>query len=579
MKKSLVLILLFITGVLVASVPNRITYQGRLSKNSSPVIGSHTFGVRIYPAATPAASLWQDLNIPVTLGPEGEFTIVLEIGDIDWINTDPRLEITVDGEKLSPADSFETTPYSFVAKRVDAGGVNTAALADGAVTNAKVAVGVAASKILVTTNTYLSDWRHPTQLDKIDAAKIFPSLAVDSIVTSSPSVAQFIQASQPVTPLTIKGKSGVLGTIPVFDVRDNSDELRFRVRGAGEQFLSGPVGVGTEAPGAPLDIVSSSASVVLRNTQAPEASRTWQVAVNNLGKMNIQATNAALGSPVSALALSRDGSVDMPTARISSSTIQNLNSTNLVTQNFTATTLGMGTVTAGSVTAGTMTVTGPSTLSGSLTVSGTTTLGTLTVSSMSSTNVNFSNINATNVLSTNVNASSVTATNISASNITATNGLVGQWLAAPYPMIIVEDSKPSGNDGGASSVGSWQTRTLNTVSTNTIVGASLASNSVTLPSGTYRISWRAPAVNVGIHKSAWRNTTDNVFAVLGGNGSNDNVSDTTTNSLGTGVFSITSPKVFQLWHRFSSSKPDGLGVAAGFGVNEVYSQVIIEKIR
>jgi len=562
-----------LTGVaLFASVPNRITYQGRLSKNSSPVIGSHTFGVRIFPASNPAASLWQDLNIPVTLGPEGEFTIVVEVGDIDWINMDPRLEITVDGEKLSPTDSFETTPYSFVAKRVDVGGVNTAALADGAVTNAKVAAGVEASKIILTTNTYLSDWRHPSQLDKIDAAKVYPPLATDSIIFSSPSVAQSIQASQPVTPLTIKGKSGVVGTVPVFDVKDNADVLRLRIRGAGEQYLSGPVGVGTEAPGAPLDIVSSSASVVLRNTQAPEATRTWQMAVNNLGKMNIQATNAALGSPVSALALSRDGSVDIPTARISSSTIQNLTSTNLVTQNFTATTLGMGTVTAGSVTAGTMTVTGPSTLSGSLTVSGLTTLGTLTVSSMSSTNVNFSNLNATNIVTTNMNAS----------NVIATNGLTGQWLAAPYPMMIVEDIKPSGQEGGNFISGAWQIRTLNTVSTNTILGASLASNSITLPAGTFRISWRAPAYLVGPHKSAWRNITDNNFVLLGGNSTSgtDNSSDMGSDSTGMGVFVISTPKEFQLMHRCSLNRyTDGFGKRNIFGVNEVYSQVFIEKIR
>ncbi|MBK6880720.1 MAG: hypothetical protein IPN65_04350 [Elusimicrobia bacterium] len=397
-KLFIIPISLFAAGMLFATVPNRITYQGRLFKSGVAVSGPKSIRLALVHPSTLVELESEVFN--VTLPATGEFTIVwdatLDAG-FDWRGVNPQLKISVDGEALSPNELLGVSPYSFVARTVDVGGVDTAALADGAVTNAKVAVGIAASKILITTNTYLSDWRHPTQLDKVDATKIYPPLATDSIIFSSPSVAQFIQASQPVTPLTIKGKSGVVGTVPVFDVRDNSDELRFRVRGAGEQFLSGPVGLGTETPGAPLDIVSSSASVVLRNTQAPEASRTWQVAVNNLGRMNIQATNAALSSPVSALALSRDGLVDIPTARISSSTIQNLTSTNLVTQNLnsvnlvaqslTATSLGFGTVTASSLTVQNISA------------------GTSTIQNLSSTNLTASSATIGQLISTNLNAS------------------------------------------------------------------------------------------------------------------------------------------------------------------------------
>jgi hypothetical protein len=403
--RAFVFSMLVLAPAVQAAVPNRITYQGRLFKSGVAVSGSKSIRLALVHPSTLVELESEVFN--VTLPATGEFTIVwdttLDPG-FDWRGVNPQLKISVDGEALSPNELLGVSPYSFVARRVDVGGVDTAALADGAVTNAKVAVGVAASKILVTTNTYLSDWRHPTQLDKVDATKIYPPLATDSIIFSSPSVAQFIQASQPVTPLTIKGKSEVVGTVPVFDVKDNSDVLRLRIRGAGEQYLSGPVGVGTEAPGAPLDIVSSSASVVLRNTLAPEASRTWQVAVNNLGKMNIQATNAALGSPVSALALSRDGSVDIPTARISSSTIQNLTSTNLATQNLnsvnlvaqslTATSLGFGTVTASSLTVQYISA------------------GTSTIQNLSSTNLAASSATIGQLISTNLNASSANIGNV-----------------------------------------------------------------------------------------------------------------------------------------------------------------------
>jgi hypothetical protein len=52
------------------------------------------------------------------------------------------LEILVDGEKLSPADTFASVPYALVASTalfVAGGTVNDAALADGAVSTAKIA--------------------------------------------------------------------------------------------------------------------------------------------------------------------------------------------------------------------------------------------------------------------------------------------------------------------------------------------------------------------------------------------------------------------------------------------------------
>ena len=56
----------------------------------------------------------------------------------------------------------------------------------------------------------------------------------------------------------------------------------------------------------------------------------------------------------------------------------------------------------------------------------------------------------------------------------------------------IQDQKPAGIAGGAS-VTAGVTRDLNTVLTNTITGASLSANIVTLPIGTYYFDIRAPS--------------------------------------------------------------------------------------
>ncbi len=52
-------------------------------------------------------------------------------------------------------------------------------------------------------------------------------------------------------------------------------------------------------------------------------------------------------------------------------------------------------------------------------------------------------------------------------------------------LIHIQDQKSDGTQGGTLTTGSWQTRVLNTVLTNEITGASLATNQITLPAGTY----------------------------------------------------------------------------------------------
>jgi len=143
-------------------------------------------------------------------------------------------------------------------------------------------------------------------------------------------------------------------------------------------------------------------------------------------------------------------------------------------------------------------------------------------------------------------------------------------------LLHVRDEKSSNTSGGTLATGSFVTRTLNTSLTNEISGASLASNQITLPSGTYFIFGTIPAYQVNRHKTILRNTTDSTNTLIG-----NNSHPATTNmgiSILTGRFTIASQKTFEIQNRIQTSNgtQDG-GVEANYGT-EVYTDVQIWKV-
>lgn len=144
--------------------------------------------------------------------------------------------------------------------------------------------------------------------------------------------------------------------------------------------------------------------------------------------------------------------------------------------------------------------------------------------------------------------------------------------------MLVQDQKANGTNGGSSSAGVQQ-RTLNTVVANTISGASLASNQVTLPAGTYRV--RGYSVNAsGQMSQSWlKNVTDTTIAAFGASsaGYNATVFPTMVSEF-EGRFTIASAKVFDIQH-FSTAAvaTTGLGRAVSSGNIEIYASVQIVK--
>ena len=152
----------------------------------------------------------------------------------------------------------------------------------------------------------------------------------------------------------------------------------------------------------------------------------------------------------------------------------------------------------------------------------------------------------------------------------------------PYSVnnrVILKDIKSSGTNGGAFSSGAWRTRDLNTTE-NSQTWCSLSSNQFTLSSGKYRIKVKAPALKVSAHKSKLRNITDSTDDLIGASEYNDaSSSAATTSSFIEGIIEISSTKTFEIQHRcYTSNNTNGFGPSTGFGVDEIFTQVEIEKI-
>ncbi|RAS14970.1 hypothetical protein DFO50_10838 [Microvirgula sp. AG722] len=152
-------------------------------------------------------------------------------------------------------------------------------------------------------------------------------------------------------------------------------------------------------------------------------------------------------------------------------------------------------------------------------------------------------------------------------------------LGAGY--LLVRDEKAKGTDGGASTGGATVTRTLNTVVANTIPGAGLSNNQITLPAGIYRINAWAQAGNVNCHRASFYNVTDSALAIqgMGLNATGSNTGDAiSTISHLLGRITLPGPRSFELRHYTEQTLAGtGLGTAVGNGGSEIYVSVEIIK--
>ncbi len=147
-------------------------------------------------------------------------------------------------------------------------------------------------------------------------------------------------------------------------------------------------------------------------------------------------------------------------------------------------------------------------------------------------------------------------------------------------LLLLQDQKTAGTAGGGFTSGAWQTRTLNTEVIDEI-GSTLSSNQFTLPAGTYFAEWSAPASLVNSHKTKLRNITDGTDILIGqvAYAASAGGTITMTHSHGSGRFTLAAQKTIELQHQCTTTKAtDGFGLAGGFSVIEIYSEVKVWKV-
>jgi len=142
---------------------------------------------------------------------------------------------------------------------------------------------------------------------------------------------------------------------------------------------------------------------------------------------------------------------------------------------------------------------------------------------------------------------------------------------------VIKDVKSNGIHGGTS-VASWTRRDLNIIEKISGVGdeVTLVGNQITILPGKYLIIAEAPSRLVYSTKIRFQNITDGTSDIIG---TADWVYYNISRSSLKGVIDISSTKIYELQQRCQYVQTTwGLGLANGFGSEEIYSIVTIKKL-
>jgi hypothetical protein len=167
-------------------------------------------------------------------------------------------------------------------------------------------------------------------------------------------------------------------------------------------------------------------------------------------------------------------------------------------------------------------------------------------------------------------------------NASKSPALVGVPQVQPR-IATIKDVKASGTAGGSFTAGSYLTRTLNTLDDPTGFVTSLTSNQFTLPGGRYYIEAKAPAYFVTQHKAKIvKDPAGTPSDTLIGSSeySEATGSGQVTYSFIEGEVIIDSASTFEIQHKCSTTNStSGFGTPSSYGVDEVYTQVKILKVK
>lgn len=157
-------------------------------------------------------------------------------------------------------------------------------------------------------------------------------------------------------------------------------------------------------------------------------------------------------------------------------------------------------------------------------------------------------------------------------------GSASDMTGLPQPNVLhVQHQEAQNTAAGTFTSGAWRTRPLTTVLKNTITSASLGSNQVTLPAGTYRCQISVPGYGVTLHQAKLQSVSGTATLIYGTSTSTAGASAVQDSSLINGWFTLTEATVLEVQHQCSvTNNTNGMGQCCNFGT-EVYTDALFIK--
>lgn len=165
----------------------------------------------------------------------------------------------------------------------------------------------------------------------------------------------------------------------------------------------------------------------------------------------------------------------------------------------------------------------------------------------------------------------------SASNVTISGGGGG---GGALTMLLVSDVKSSTTAGGTPTINAWTTRTLNTIDVDTAGTASISSNAITVPAGTYRVRARAPFYQCKQARIRLFDQTNSAVLVTGSSHYTETTTIETLDAALWGRFTVAGSTAIRVEYFVvnATGSTSGLGVATSTAsTSEIYTQIWLEK--
>lgn len=144
----------------------------------------------------------------------------------------------------------------------------------------------------------------------------------------------------------------------------------------------------------------------------------------------------------------------------------------------------------------------------------------------------------------------------------------------------VQHREASGVNGGSATAGQHTLRPLNHVEYNSIAGASLSSNTITLPAGIYYVDFWSEVYAMVRHKALLQDQATDDYIIVGKSAYAGNSGSGTGNaSYGQGVLDLSSVTNLQIKHYMQGDDAVALGAATSSGDPELYADIKIWKLE